>query len=103
MAKKRKRRTHRSLQARITELEERVEELRQQVRDRRKFSPEAVCEERDRLELSAAEYGELVGVSALTIYGWEKGRSQPRPAQLDLWVATRGIGKREAWRRLGLD
>lgn len=70
--------------------------------DRSGFSPEAVMAERDRLELSAADYGTLVGVSGLTIYNWEKGKTSPRQAQLEKWLAVKGIGKREAWRRVDL-
>jgi len=66
------------------------------------FSPDAVYAERDRLELSAAAYGQLVGVSMLTIYNWEKGKSQPRDAQLQKWQTVKGIGKRKAWKSLGL-
>ena len=58
---------------------------------------------RARLGLSAADYGELVGVSALTIYNWEKGKGTPRPAQLDAWLELVGIGKRDAWERLGYE
>lgn len=61
-----------------------------------------MMEERGRLELSAADYGELIGVSQVTIYNWEKGKSQPQAAQLEKWLAVKGIGKREAWRRLGI-
>jgi transcriptional regulator with XRE-family HTH domain len=52
--------------------------------------------------LSAADYGELVGVSGLTIYNWEKGKTKPREAQLDKWLTVKGIGKRKAWRQLQL-
>ena len=52
------------------------------------------------LGLSAADYGRLVGVSALTIYNWESGKSRPRRAQFAAIVAVRGIGKREAADRL---
>ena len=68
---------------------------------RKGFSPEAVYAERERLELSAADYGQLVGVSPLTIYNWEKGKTKPQKAQLEKWKAVRGIGKRKAWGRLG--
>ena len=71
-------------------------------RSNRSFSPDAVYAERERLELSAADYGELVGVSALTIYNWEKGRTSPQQAQLQKWQAVKGIGKRKVWRRVGL-
>ena len=75
----------------------------QELSGRHTFSPDAVYAERERLELSAADYGELVGVSMLTIYNWEKGKSFPREKLLAKWLDVKGIGKREAWRRLGLD
>ena len=78
---------------------ERIEELKRGLRGARKFSPEAVWEDRERLELSRADYAELVGVTPLTIYNWEHGRSEPRRAQLEKWLAVRDLGKREAWRR----
>jgi len=57
---------------------------------------------RARLGLSAKEYGKLLGVSSLTVYHWEAGKSKPRRSQLPSIVAVRGIGKREAMRRLGI-
>lgn len=65
-----------------------------------RFSARSVRAQRRRLGLSAADYGRLVGVSGLTIYGWEKGTSRPRRAQLLSLVGVRGIGKREALSRL---
>ncbi len=67
-----------------------------------RFSPRSVKAQRERLGLSAADYAKLVGVSSLTIYNWEKGKSRPRQEQLAALVAVRGIGKREAKRRLEL-
>ncbi len=67
-----------------------------------RFSHKWVEADRQRLELSAKDYGLLVGVSGLTIYSWEKGKSKPRAKQLAAWAKTRGIGKREARRRLEL-
>jgi len=58
--------------------------------------------DRERLGLSARDYGLLVGVAGLTIYNWEKGKSKPRDKQLAAWAKTRRVGKREAWRRLEL-
>ena len=55
---------------------------------------------RTRLGLSAKEYGKLLGVSGLTVYNWEGGKSKPRRSQLPNIVAVRGIGKREALERL---
>ena len=57
---------------------------------------------RTRLGLSAKDYGKLLGVSGLTVYNWEAGKSKPRRSQLPRLVAVRGIGKREAMQRLGM-
>ncbi|MGA2620874.1 MAG: helix-turn-helix domain-containing protein [Thermoguttaceae bacterium] len=65
-----------------------------------RFSARSVRAQRKRLGLSAADYGKLVGVSGLTIYSWEHGRARPRKAQVAGLVAVRGIGKREALKRL---
>jgi DNA-binding transcriptional regulator YiaG len=67
-----------------------------------RFSARSVKAQRDRLGFSAADYALLVGVSPLTVYNWEKGKSRPRAEQLAALVAVRGIGKREAARRLEL-
>ena len=66
-----------------------------------RFSPDWVARHREKLGLSAADYAVLVGVSALTIYNWEHGKTRPRSAQLEAWGAIRNLGKREAWRKLG--
>lgn len=65
-----------------------------------RFSARSVRAQRKRLNLSAADYGRLIGVSGLTIYNWEAGKSRPRKAQFAAIVAIRGIGKREAAARL---
>lgn len=65
-----------------------------------RFSARSVRAQRARLEFSAKEYGRLLGVSGLTIYNWEQGKSRPRKTQLDALVAVRGLGKREARARL---
>jgi DNA-binding transcriptional regulator YiaG len=65
-----------------------------------RYSARSVRAQRKRLRLSAEDYGRLVGVSGLTIYNWEHGKSRPRKAQLAALLAVRGIGKREAMRRL---
>jgi DNA-binding transcriptional regulator YiaG len=65
-----------------------------------RFSPGWVAADRKRLGFSAKHYGQLVGVTGLTIYNWEKGKSKPRDRQLAAWASIRGLGKREALRRL---
>lgn len=67
-----------------------------------RFSARSVKAQRSRLGLSAKDYGKLVGVSPLTIYNWEQGKTRPQKAQLALLVAVRGIGKREALVKLEL-
>ena len=67
-----------------------------------RFSPKWVKSDRKRLGLSAQDYGTLVGVSAQTIYNWERGKAKPQDKQLAAWADVRGIGKREAQRRLEL-
>jgi len=67
-----------------------------------RFSPKYVKSHREKLGLSAADYARLVGVSALTIYNWEQGKSKPRAQQLADWAAIRNLGKREARKQLEL-
>lgn len=65
-----------------------------------RFSPKWLASHREKLGLSAADYAKLVGCSALSIYKWEKGENTPRAAQRENLAAIRGIGKRDALRRL---
>ncbi len=65
-----------------------------------RFSPAWVKNHRAKLELSAADYAALIGVSPLTVYNWEKGRSRPQKRQLLAWSKVRQLGKREAWKAL---
>lgn len=68
----------------------------------RRFSPRGLKTHRQRLGLSAGDYARLVGVSAQTIYNWERGNSRPAEKQLASLIAVRGLGKREAEKRLEL-
>jgi DNA-binding transcriptional regulator YiaG len=65
-----------------------------------RFSPRWLKSNRQRLSLSAADYGKLVGVSGLTIYNWESGKAKPRKGKMASLAAIRGVGKREALKRL---
>lgn len=67
-----------------------------------RFSPEWLAKHREKLDLSAADYSKLVGCSALSIYKWERGETSPRVAQREALASIRGIGKREAQKRLEL-
>lgn len=70
--------------------------------EKARFRADGLKSHRAKLGISAADYGKLVGVSALTVYHWESGKSRPRKGQLPKIVAVRGLGKREALARLGL-
>jgi len=65
-----------------------------------RFSARSAKAQRRRTGLSAADYAKLVGVSPLTIYNWENGKSRPRNGQFQALVAVRGLGKREAQSKL---
>jgi DNA-binding transcriptional regulator YiaG len=65
-----------------------------------RFSPVWLKRHREKLGFSAASYAQLVGVSALSIYNWENGKAKPRAKQVEALSAIRGLGKREAERRL---
>ena len=67
-----------------------------------RFSARSVKSQRRRSGLSAVEYAQLVGVSALSVYNWEQGKTRPRKEQLASLVALRGIGKRDAHAKLEL-
>jgi DNA-binding transcriptional regulator YiaG len=67
-----------------------------------RFSARSVKAQRRRTGLSAADYAKLVGVSPLTIYNWEHGKSRPRHGQFAALLAVRGLGKREAQAKLAL-
>ena len=68
---------------------------------RTRFSPKGLKADRERLGLSADNYGKLVGVSGLSIYNWEQGKARPRESSIASLMAIRGVGKREAAKRLG--
>lgn len=65
-----------------------------------RFTAKGLRSQRQRLGLSAADYGKLVGVTGQTIYSWEHEISRPRPPQVARLAAIRHLGKREAQTRL---
>ena len=65
-----------------------------------RFSAKGFRAQRQRLAMSAAGLGAILGVSAQTIYSWEAGTTRPREQQLPAIAALRTIGKREAAARL---
>lgn len=67
---------------------------------KRRFSATRLAAHRAKLGLSAAIYGQLVGVSGQTIYHWEQGKARPRTAQLENLASVRDLGAREIAERL---
>ena len=67
---------------------------------RTRFSAKGLKSLRAKLGLSAGEFGLLVGASGQSIYKWETGKSVPRVSQQASLAAVRGMGKREAAKRL---
>lgn len=65
-----------------------------------RFSAKGLKSLRSRLGLSAAEFGLLVEASGQSIYNWETGKAVPRAAQQAALAGIRGMGKREAAKRL---
>jgi DNA-binding transcriptional regulator YiaG len=65
-----------------------------------RFSARSVRAQRKRLKLSAADFGKLIGVSGQTVYHWEQGQARPRKAQFAALITVRGLGRREALKRL---
>lgn len=66
-----------------------------------RFGSKGLRSLRARLGLSAADFGRLVGASGQSVYNWEAGKAVPREAQKAAVAAVRGLGKKEAARRLG--
>ncbi|MDM0007456.1 helix-turn-helix domain-containing protein [Variovorax sp. J22G73] len=60
---------------------------------KRRFSAARLAAHREKLGISAASYGELVGVSGQTIYHWEQGKARPRAAQLEILAGVRSLSK----------
>lgn len=67
----------------------------------RRFSATRLAAHRAKLELSAADYGRLVGMSGATIYLWEQGRARPKPGQVQALGLLKKLSRTKARSRLG--
>jgi DNA-binding XRE family transcriptional regulator len=65
-----------------------------------RFTAKGLRSQRNRLGLSAADCGKLIGVTDQTIYNWEHETARPRKQQVALVASLRCMGKREALARL---
>lgn len=90
-----------ALRKRIVLLEKKApKKLAQEVREsdaaKLRFVAKGFKSHRERLGLSAADVGKLIGVSEVSIYNWESGQTKPRAQHLPAVAAMRAMGKREA-------
>ena len=67
-----------------------------------RFSARSLKAQRNKAGLSQGDYATLLGVSASTVFNWERGTTRPGEKQLAKVVSLRGLGKREARKRLEL-
>jgi len=98
-----------AMKRQMTELEHEVRRLqrvlpapaKQRTGDEKhRFVAKGLRSLRTRLGLSAEDLGQLVGVSAQTVYNWEQKKTTPRPEQVMAIAHLRGLGKREIRARL---
>lgn len=68
-----------------------------------RFSAKGFASHRQRLGLSAAAMAKLLGVSALSVYKWESGKTKPRAKQIESIASIRTMGRREAMAKLEAD
>lgn len=68
-----------------------------------RIGPRSIAAQRKRLKLTRAEFGRLAGVTANTIYLWEKGEVSPRDRRRAILVGLRKLGAREAKRLLAME
>jgi len=100
------------MKRRVSDLQRKVIPLEKQVlknapsptaeidADHVRFTAKGLRSQRKRLELSAENYGKLIGVTGQTIYSWEGETSHPRKQQVARIASLRRLGKREARARL---
>jgi len=65
-----------------------------------RFQARGLRSMRQRLGLSAAKMAKLLGVSELSVYNWETGKTTPQKERLAAIVQLRSSGKREIQARL---
>ncbi len=100
------------MKRRISDLQRKVSPLAKQVLknlpsqaakidgERVRFTAKGLRSQRQRLGLSAEDYGKLIGVTDQTVYNWEHETARPRRQQVAAIAALRHLGKREAVARL---
>jgi DNA-binding transcriptional regulator YiaG len=69
-------------------------------KDKLRFRQDGFITLRKKLNLSANEMGQLLGVSGQSIYKWEQGKAKPRASQLPAIAAARKMGKKQVTAKL---
>ena len=100
------------MKRRVSDLQRKITPLEKQVlknvpspaaetdADHVRFTAKGLRSQRQRLDLSAANYGKLIGVTGQTIYSWERETSRPRKQQVARIASLRHMGRTEAQARL---
>jgi DNA-binding transcriptional regulator YiaG len=100
-----------SLKRQITQLERLVGQLSKGTRKKvtepsdepatvSRYSAKNVAALRKKLDLSAADFGLILGVSGASIYLWEQGKTRPRAGNLPAIAAVRAMSKASALEHL---
>lgn len=99
-----------SMRRRLDALERQLERVQKSARRTRdaddvaspklRFRSAGFKKHRERLGLSAARVGKILGVSQLSVYNWENGKTKPQAKQFLAIAQLRKMGKRDANRRL---
>ena len=71
------------------------------TKSRQRFTAKGFSTMRNRLGLSYAEMGALIGASDQSVRNWEEGSAVPREKFRQAIFELRGVGKREVASRLG--
>lgn len=65
-----------------------------------RFSATRLAAHRAKFGLSASDYGKLAGVSGSTIYLWERGKSRPKPEQVEQLGMLKSLSRKAALAQL---
>ncbi len=110
-------RTNATLKRTVPQLEKTVARLEAEAKTRQlegvqkgtkdtkgtRLGPRSIAAQRKRLKLSRKDFGQLVGVTANSIYLWETGEVSPKEKSRAALIGLRGIGVKEARRLLQAD
>jgi DNA-binding transcriptional regulator YiaG len=77
------------------------EESKEDLSGSLRFRADGFTTLRKKYEMSAGQMGQLIGVSAQSIYAWETGKTRPRTSQLLAIASIRKLSKKQAWEKLG--